>query len=78
MGRSPYIKAKPEIERILLGVQELGDALGISARKVRMMVDAGQLPPPIKLRGSSKWSRRVIDEWIEGGCPSVDCDDIGT
>jgi len=59
-------------EKLLLSAIEIASALGISRSKVFAMLSAGQLPPSIKLGNSRRWSRKVIERWVELGCPSLE------
>jgi prophage regulatory protein len=55
----------------LLGVQQVADLLGVSARHVYRLSDGGKMPRPIKLGGSVRWSSTEIERWISLGCPAV-------
>lgn len=55
----------------LLDVNDVAEMLGVSSRQVYRLADGGLMPKPIKLGGSVRWDRNVIDEWVAAGCPSV-------
>jgi len=42
--------------------------LGCSTRHVRRLHDARLMPPGFHIGRLVRWDRRVIDEWIDGGC----------
>jgi excisionase family DNA binding protein len=54
----------------LLTVTDLATMLAVSSRHIYRMIDAGRMPRPIKLGGSVRWDRRIIEDWIAAGCPS--------
>ena len=56
---------------VMIDVKIVAGLLGCSSRHVARMQDAGQMPPPVKLGRLTKWNRKVIEEWIEKGCPTV-------
>ncbi len=43
--------------------------LGCSSRHVRRLADAGHMPAPVKLGSLTRWPVKVINRWIEDGCP---------
>jgi predicted DNA-binding transcriptional regulator AlpA len=49
----------------LLAVREVADKLGTSSRSVWRMLSAGQIPPPIKIRGKTKWRAVDLQAMIE-------------
>jgi predicted DNA-binding transcriptional regulator AlpA len=53
----------------LLKVQQLAALLQVSVRSVWRMRSAGKLPRPVEVGGSTRWSRAVIQQWIDRGCP---------
>jgi excisionase family DNA binding protein len=55
----------------LLNVQAVAGMLTCSVRHVYRLSDAGRMPPPVKLGGLVRWSRRAVEEWLMNGCPSV-------
>ena len=59
-----------DITSVMLDVNEVGRLLGCSPRHVYRMADAGRMPRPVKLGRLVRWSRVVLEKWIEAGCPS--------
>ncbi len=55
------VNAEPK----LIDVREVAQLLGVSARQVYRLKDAGAIPHPIKLGGCVRWSRPAILEFIE-------------
>ncbi|HUY90660.1 MAG TPA: helix-turn-helix domain-containing protein [Pirellulales bacterium] len=49
----------------LLSAEEVGRLLGISTRTVWRMLSAGEIPPPIKIGGLTKWRREEIQAMID-------------
>ena len=54
-------------DRLLLPVAEVARLLSMSVRTVWKLTSAGELPPPVSIRGcrSARWRRREIEDWIE-------------
>lgn len=44
---------------------------GCSPRHLYRLVNAGRMPPPMKLGGLVRWRRSDVLEWIAGGCSPV-------
>ncbi len=55
----------------MLNVDGVAAMLGLSARTVYRLADAGEMPSPVKLGGSNRWDRRAVEQWIADGCPPV-------
>ena len=49
----------------LLSVRDVAAKLGTSSRSVWRMLSAGQIPPPIKIRGKTKWRAVDLQAMIE-------------
>lgn len=49
----------------LLSADEVGRLLGVSTRSVWRMLSAGEIPPPIKIGGLTKWRREEIQAMID-------------
>lgn len=49
----------------LLSVREVAAKLGTSSRSVWRMLSARQIPPPIKIRGKTKWRAVDVQAMIE-------------
>lgn len=61
--------ARPEPE--LLKAGDVAKLLSFGERTIFRMSDAGKMPPPLKIGGSVRWSRRALRAWIDDGCPAV-------
>jgi excisionase family DNA binding protein len=58
---APLVNITP----LLFNVRQLGAMLGgVSERKIRAMVSAGQLPRPIQLGRLVRWRRSDVEQWI--------------
>jgi excisionase family DNA binding protein len=64
-GRMPATPAP------MLTVDTLAELLGVSARHVRRLVDAGRAPQPVRLGRSCRWPRAAVETWIAAGCPKI-------
>lgn len=56
---------------LLIDVREVSRLLNLSTRSVWRMLSAGQLPEPVRIGRSVRWSRERIRVWIEAGCPQA-------
>ena len=71
-------RADVESAGLLVNVEAVAKLLGCSVRHVIRMSQNNQMPKPIRLRGTAqqrgtiRWSRVAILEWIERGCGPVD------
>ena len=61
---SKSTKSKAEIERRLVSLKYAGNMLGVSARTIRRMCDAGELPPIVKLGHLSRISYQGLLDYI--------------
>ncbi len=61
---------RPHPRPELIGVDDFAGLLGVSARHVRRLTDAGKCPPPVRLGKCCRWSRRTVEAWIADGCPN--------
>ena len=57
--------ATPPVAPILLDRRGLAAALCISTRTTYRLVEAGELPAPVKIGGSQRWLRSEIEAAIE-------------
>jgi excisionase family DNA binding protein len=62
---------RPPVRPELIDVETFGELLNVSTRHVRRLVDAGKCPPPVRLGRATRWSRRVVEQWILEGCPKI-------
>ena len=46
-------------------------ALKCSDRHLRNLRKAGRIPQPVKLGGRVLWPKKVIEKWIDDGCPAI-------
>lgn len=60
--------AKTELET-LLTIVEVAELLQVNERTVRRLVDRGDMPSPVKIGDTSRWSPSELQKWIEAGCP---------
>jgi predicted DNA-binding transcriptional regulator AlpA len=58
---------------LTMTIPEVADALQCSDRHLFDMRMDGRIPLPSKTgkRKGVRWSRRVIEEWIDAGCPAL-------
>lgn len=69
---SPHESGDTRGGSILLTIDEVAAKLRVSPGTVRNMRRDGRIPQPIELSGNHiRWSAKVIDTWIEAGCPEV-------
>lgn len=61
---STPIAAAIKTPPLLMTKSELADDLRCSDRQVDKLVTAGDLPEPIRVGASPRWSRSTIVEWI--------------
>jgi excisionase family DNA binding protein len=59
------------IEAALLTTPELAKLLNCSPRHIANLRSSQRIPPPVKLGELVRWPRRVIDDWIDQGCPAA-------
>ncbi|MBC8288912.1 MAG: helix-turn-helix domain-containing protein [Planctomycetes bacterium] len=55
----------------LMTVEAVAAMLAVSSRHVYRLADSGKMPRPVKLGGSNRWDREVIENWIRESCPAV-------
>lgn len=53
----------------VLTIQEMAGYLGVSARSVMRMDQAGKLPMPLLLGRCKRWNRREFTTWLDYGSP---------
>jgi excisionase family DNA binding protein len=56
----------------LLDVRAVAALLDCSTRHIFRLVDAGKMPPPLKLGTLVRWRRNDLDSWLNAGCQSVE------
>ena len=52
---------------LTLDATEVAQLLGISKRTIYRLLDAGQIPKPIKLGNATRWRRSDIVLFVEAG-----------
>ena len=57
------------VGRKLIKARTVAAMADVSVRTVWRWREAGSLPKPIKISGTCRWNRLVIEKWIEAGCP---------
>jgi excisionase family DNA binding protein len=45
--------------------RELAHLLRCDPRTVRRLEVSGELPPALRIGGSKRWQRQVIEDWLE-------------
>jgi predicted DNA-binding transcriptional regulator AlpA len=55
---------------LLLSAQDLARLLNISVRSVWRRDSAGQIPRPVRIGRSVRWSRDEVAAWVRAGCPA--------
>lgn len=55
----------------LLTVDKLAKLLDCSTRHIYRLETSDRMPKAIRLGSVVRWSRAVIDKWIEDGCPQA-------
>jgi excisionase family DNA binding protein len=68
---APITTPPPLAAKQLLDVRQVSEMLGCSPRHIFRLADAGKMPAPVRVGCLVRWSRTVIDSWIESGCPAV-------
>lgn len=68
-GRAQRVSTnRTKVDAELLDVHAVAGMLGVSSRHVWRLADRGAMPPAVRLGGSVRWSRRLLEQWIAGGC----------
>lgn len=61
-----------EVEKpLLINADTVASLMGVSEVTIWRLVSAGRIPPGIKLGGSRKWNRSIIERFINEGCPAL-------
>ena len=55
----------------LLTAKELARRLSLAERTIWRHADSGRIPRPVKIGGSVRWNRKMIEEWVADGCPDL-------
>lgn len=59
-----YPNNNPDDSKLLLKVNEVAMLLNISERSVWRLVSTEEIPRPIKLGRSRRWSREAIEQFV--------------
>lgn len=60
----------PVDERELLDAADVGVLFGVSRTTVSEWNREELMPRPVRIRGSVRWVRRELIEWVKAKCPS--------
>jgi predicted DNA-binding transcriptional regulator AlpA len=52
-----------------LTIRDVANLIKCSDRHVTTLRKNGKIPQPVKLGASVRWPSRVIQDWIDAGCP---------
>lgn len=63
-----YAQDKPKIEPAVLTIGQVAQLLQVSSRTLYRLRDAGKLPQCVRIGGAIRWSRSVVEDWVQGGC----------
>jgi excisionase family DNA binding protein len=55
----------------LMSIHDVANLLGNSHRTIYRLTAGNKMPRPLKIGGLSRWSRRDLMQWIDGGCEPV-------
>lgn len=72
------MKQQPTIQPETLSTTDLAKVLGVSDRHVFTLEKNGDIPEPVRLGGSKRWTRLAIDQWLAAGCPKRDASKVTT
>ena len=67
MRKQPISPTPPQ--SAMLTATGVAAMLVCSPRTVYRLVDAGRIPPPVKIGGMVRWPRESLEQWIADGCP---------
>ena len=57
----------PKIRSSTLDINQVAHLLGVSERTVYRLLDAGQIPKPLKLGHAIRWWHKDIELFVEAG-----------
>ena len=52
-----------------LTIRDVATLIKCSDRHITTLRKNGKIPQPVKLGASVRWPRRLIEDWIDAGCP---------
>lgn len=59
----------PDDQGLLVDYRQVAKLLKVSERTLWKMQHCGEMPPPIRIGRSVRWSLEALRRWIEAGCP---------
>jgi len=65
----PGVCVEPEK---LINAAGLAEILALGHSKIYQMLSAGLLPPSISFGRARRWRPKIIQAWLELGCPSAE------
>ncbi len=54
----------------LLSIQDMAAIVNCSVASVYTMKAYGRIPPPLRVGRLVRWDPRVVQKWVDDGCPS--------
>lgn len=64
----------PEDLGLLVDAKETAKLLNVSPRKLWGMYNSQQMPAPMRIGRTLRWSIEALKKWIEAGCPNQSAD----
>jgi predicted DNA-binding transcriptional regulator AlpA len=55
----------------LLDIRGVALKLACSERQVRRLMNAGEIPAPVRLGGNVRWPLKSLSDWVGSGCPKT-------
>ena len=55
---------------MLISANQLAEMLQISERTLWRLLSSGQILPPVRFGGNTRWRFSDVEQWIEQGCPA--------
>ncbi|MCA9196037.1 MAG: helix-turn-helix domain-containing protein [Planctomycetales bacterium] len=59
------------MQQQLMNVSQVAELLGVSAKHVGRLSEAGGMPRPVRLGRSKRWRMAEVQNWIQNGCQKV-------
>lgn len=69
MERARTHTTSPSSNARLISIAEFAERIRRSRRSIEKDVEAGRVPPPIRVGRSVRWRLSDIEQWIAMGCP---------
>ncbi|MCC6427288.1 MAG: helix-turn-helix domain-containing protein [Phycisphaerales bacterium] len=64
MTKTPGDNCLPAVADAVFDIEGLGEYLKISPRTIWRKISTGEVPPPICIGRSKRWSRAAVDSWL--------------